>query len=365
MRKTENIDLARLSAEDVLDTDMILTSDVHSVKGILIALKGMKINKKNFERLQKYGINIVNVDKPENYTIPYCREEITSEVLKNNTEFITFKNAYEHAQRVIENLIDIISFRKSIDFHMIFRIIDSLVDSVANKSSIFIYMAYIKGDNDDTNYHSINVALLANIFCRWMNMNSDEIEIATLSGVLHDIGNIKLPTEIITKPGLVTADEFKAIKKHPIYGHDLLKDHEISQEIKNAVLQHHELVNGKGYPIGLSKDRINFYAKLISICGIYDALTSNRVYRAKLSPFDVVYLFETDMYDQLDPKLLLIFLKNIVKNYIGVWVNLSSGNQAEVVYINNMGISRPIVRTIEGKLINLLEVPEVKILSLI
>ena len=128
---------------------------------------------------------------------------------------------------------------------------------------------------------------------------------------------------------------------------------------------HHEKIDGKGYPYGLLDLQIEPFAKIISICDIYDAMTSNRVYRGKHCPFEVIKTFETNSFGQLDTSYLLIFLKNIAYMYLGVKVLLSTKEEAEVVFINNNNLSRPIVRTASNEILDLSYKKDIYIHSLI
>jgi HD-GYP domain-containing protein (c-di-GMP phosphodiesterase class II) len=116
---------------------------------------------------------------------------------------------------------------------------------------------------------------------------------------------------------------------------------------------HHEKMDGSGYPMGVKEEKIGNMAKIITICDIYDAMTANRVYRDRICPFEVIKTFETKVYGELDTKYLLLFLKNIAYTYIGHWVRLSDGTEAEVMFINGAQLSRPLVRTKDEKFIDL------------
>lgn len=119
---------------------------------------------------------------------------------------------------------------------------------------------------------------------------------------------------------------------------------DISDLIKDAVLMHHEKINGTGYPSGLKSEQISEYAKIVSICDIYDAMTSNRSYREKICPFTVIRNFERQNFSILDTEYLLIFLQNIAYTYVGSWVKLTNGKIAEIIFINQSQMSRPIVK---------------------
>ena len=122
--------------------------------------------------------------------------------------------------------------------------------------------------DDETYVHSMNVALICNIFARWLRMSEEEIAKATTSGLLHDIGKIKIPDSILKKPDKLTKQEFNIIKRHPQEGYRLLLDSKLDEDVLNAVLMHHERCDGSGYPFGLMANQIGTYAKMVAIADV-------------------------------------------------------------------------------------------------
>lgn len=185
-----------------------------------------------------------------------------------------------------------------------------------------------------------------------INANDSELfraqyneNVEVIKDVLHDIGKGKIPQEILNKPGTLSDEEYAEIKKHPVYGCRILETMpEISKDVSLAVLMHHEREDGSGYPVGMKGESIHQFAKIIAVADIYDAMTSNRVYREKGSPFDVFELMESKTFGVFDPVVVNAFLNNIAAYYIGDFVRLSNGMIGEVVYINPRHISQPIVR---------------------
>jgi HD-GYP domain-containing protein (c-di-GMP phosphodiesterase class II) len=186
-----------------------------------------------------------------------------------------------------------------------------------------------------------------------MGMREEESILLTAAGILHDIGKTRTPPEILNKQGKLTDEEFEEMKRHVVYGYRILENQSIPQDVKLGALMHHEKIDGMGYPMGLKGGRINRFAKIISICDIYDAMTANRVYRGKICPFDVIRTFERRVYGELDTECLLVFLRNIAYSFVGTWVKLNDGRVAEVLFINSSNLSKPIVRVENGDLIDL------------
>ncbi|MDA3846158.1 MAG: HD domain-containing protein, partial [Vallitaleaceae bacterium] len=149
-------------------------------------------------------------------------------------------------------------------------------------------------------------------------------------------------------------------KKHTLHGYQIIKDQNISKDIKLGILMHHEKIDGSGYPQCLKGPDIHPFGKLIAIADIYDAMTSNRSYHKKFSPFKVINMFEQESYGLLDTKFLFVFLENIAHNYLGKEIKLSTGEQAKVVFLHNNSPSRPIVQ-VDNVMIDLLFEPTISI----
>ena len=142
-------------------------------------------------------------------------------------------------------------------------------------------------DVDDLTYvHSMNVALIASVIGKWMGYNQEKIKVLTLAGLMHDIGKLLIPEKILNKPGNLTDNEYEIMKKHVNLGYEQVKNKFMPMSVKEAILLHHEKCDGTGYPFGLKSDKIPETAKIIAIADVYDAMTSSRIYRAPICPFE-------------------------------------------------------------------------------
>jgi HD-GYP domain-containing protein (c-di-GMP phosphodiesterase class II) len=166
-----------------------------------------------------------------------------------------------------------------------------------------------------------------------------------LAGLLHDIGKARIPEAIVKKHGKLEPEEYEFMKKHPTLGYNIVKDiPDIKDEIKEAILMHHERKDGTGYPQRVKGDEIGLYAKIISIADVYDAMTSERVYKKRITPFDTFREFESEGYQSFDTKIMLTFLSNIAAYYLGSRVRLDTGETGEIVYLPPQHISRPVIK---------------------
>ena len=218
--------------------------------------------------------------------------------------------------------------------------------------SMFDMLHNMRQIDDSTYAHSVNVALICRLIGKWKNFSEKDMDTLTLCGLLHDIGKSKIPNEIIGKPGKLTDSEYEEIKKHPVIGYNMVKNLNIDQRVKNAVLLHHERFDGKGYPLGLTGSEIDDFTSIVSIADVYDAMTANRCYRDGLCPFEVIAIFEKEGLTQFNPKYILTFLDHIANTYINNEVLLSDGSSGKIVLINKK-LTRPTIQLDNGNFINL------------
>lgn len=232
-----------------------------------------------------------------------------------------------------------------------------------NPLHTFHMLHNVREYDDATFIHSLNVAILCNLFGQWVDMEQEELDILTLAGLLHDVGKMKIPEEIIKKPGSLTEEEFSEVRNHPRRGYMLLEPIQLDERIKNVALMHHERCDGSGYPDKLTGEQMDEFAKIVAIADVYDALTSARVYRGPLCPFEVIEIIqEEDEGKKYDPRFLQSFLEGIVKSFIGCKVVLSDGRQGEIIATSQV-FTRPIIQIGDEK-IDLRKTPELTIRSL-
>lgn len=209
---------------------------------------------------------------------------------------------------------------------------------------LFDLLRNLRSITDLVYAHSLNVAITARMLGRWLRLEMHDLNQLTLAGLLHDIGKLTIPEEILNKPGSLTDEEFAIMKSHSKRGYDILKNMNLDSRIKKAALMHHERCDGSGYPSGLTEELIDDFAMLIGIADVYDAMTAARSYRSPLCPFQVIANFEKDGYQKYHTKYILTFLKKIAVTYQSNRVILSDGRGCNIAMLNPHDLSRPLVR---------------------
>ena len=333
-----------------LKEGMITLTDSYSSKGKLILQKNTVITKSIINKLINNDVLLVDVSDEiitDSSPLDIISEyEINEETIVNTPVYKKFKRRYDKSvEDISDQLNDIVHKNASVDIDSMLSGTLNIINAAKSPLSIFTMMSTLKNYDDSTFNHSLNVALICNIFGKWLELKPNEIELLTTCGLLHDIGKLLIPDRIIKKPDKLTQEEFEIIKTHSRKGYELLKKRNVDIHIQYAALMHHEKCDGSGYPIGLIDNQIDWCAQIVTIADIYEAMTANRVYRGALSPFTVINKFEEDGLRKYNPKFLLTFLEHVVNSYINCKVKLSNGEEGDIVYINRVSLSKPLVRT--------------------
>ena len=235
-------------------------------------------------------------------------------------------------------------------------LVSSLSPLFASRNTIielFDMLYQMRSIEDSIYAHCVNVALIARMIGRWLHLEPSDLDVLTCCGLLHDIGKISIPEDILNKPGRLTDEEFMLIKTHPKYGFSLLHNQNIDARIKCAALMHHERYDGSGYPSKLAGSQLNDFAMIIAIADVYDAMTAARAYREPLCPFQVIANFEQEGFQKYHTKFLLVFLDRIATTYQSNRVMLSDGRACKIVMLNQNSLSRPMVQFDDGECLDL------------
>lgn len=338
-----------LGKDTVLDIENFRTVLISGNDFAFITESSIEAGKRSFVKKEAEGDNVLPVD------IPVWERE----------SFINFVEEYEKKPEELRSELLNISDGGRVNQDNLYEMTRSIMSTMKTKNEVFIYLNHLRSRDEPTYSHSVNVSMLANLFAQWINMDEAETYQLTTAAILHDIGKTKIPDRVLNKKGKLTPEEYEEIKKHTVIGYRILENVDIPTEVKLAVLGHHEKIDGTGYPLGLTGDKQSKFAKIVSICDIYDAMTSNRIYRDKICPFDVIRSFERGRYGTMDTEYLLLFLQNIAYSYLNSKVELSDGQTGEVVFINRADLSHPMVKTKNGAIIDLKKDKKIKILSMI
>jgi putative nucleotidyltransferase with HDIG domain len=329
---------------DQAEAGMKVASDIYTSSNQLIIPKDIVLDERMITRLRFYNIYglLIYRNKTE---IELVEEVSYIEMLRSTPEFKKFNRTYVDTIQNVEDNFNNVLDGNTFDMDMLLAETDRILSEGRNGAHILEMLHGIRNYDDMTYVHSLNVSLICNVFGGWLKFSPEDIRVLSLAGLLHDIGKMLIPREIIAKPGKLSAEEFKIIKTHSAKGYQVLKDQSIDVRVKYAALMHHERCDGSGYPNGFVSEQIDDFAKIIAIADVYDAMTSSRRYRNAICPFDVVEEFEKDGFLKYDPGFLMTFLERIVQSYMHNMVRLSDGREGEVIMINRLSLAKPVIRS--------------------
>jgi HD-GYP domain-containing protein (c-di-GMP phosphodiesterase class II) len=275
-------------------------------------------------------------------------------ILHNRIKRNAFFKSYEQVKENTSKMLDKISLDDSVPV----EIVDGLAQTVNRQVETMEISQIIQGINsvrkvdEYLHSHCVNVALLNIIIGRWLKLDADSLSALAKVGLLHDIGKLKIPQRILNKPSRLSEEEFDLIMNHPLYSHELLvRSGYTDERVLQSVIQHHERLNGSGYPFGLGMDKITEFAKITSISDVYDAMVTKRAYKDAHSPFEILSWFAEGCYSELDYNYVMVFIDSMVEEFKGKRVMLSNGRDGKVMFIHSHNIAHPIVQS-GGEIIN-------------
>ena len=221
---------------------------------------------------------------------------------------------------------------KAVDADSALPLVQEITDSVARNPGALIGLARLKATDDYTYMHSVAVCALMISLATQLGLNEAQVRDAGLAGLLHDIGKMAVPMDILNKPGKLSDAEFAAIKQHPEAGYQILqRSKQVNEMALDVCRHHHEKIDGTGYPLGLAGEEISLYARMGAICDVYDAITSNRPYKAGWCPSESIHKMAGWCGTHFDERIFQAFVRSIGIYPVGTLVRLASGRLGVVI----------------------------------
>ena len=215
---------------------------------------------------------------------------------------------------------------KAVEADNVMPLVEEISSSVARNPGALISIARLKSADDYTYMHSVAVCGLMIALARQLDLDANATREAGMAGLLHDVGKMAIPLEVLNKPDKLTDDEFTLVKGHPAAGHEMLLGGKGVSEISlDVCLHHHEKIDGSGYPHKLAGDNISLYAKMGAVCDIYDAVTSERPYKRGWDPAEAVHKMASWSKGHFDERVFQAFVKSVGIYPVGSLVRLQSG----------------------------------------
>ncbi len=339
---------------DEIKPGMVLGTDIVSARGKVMLSANAVLSEAMIKRLAVWGFDSAIILEDDAVSAETREKRLSERML--------FNAKYKQTVSLVRRAFDEIRYFKEVPLKQMQELSDNALVTLSATPGAMGHLHSLRDVDNYTFLHSVNVAIICGILSRWLGDDSERMKDMVLAGLLHDVGKAIVPVEVLNKPGALSAAEMEVMKRHAEYGYDMLKKAKVlAGEILTGVWQHHERLDGSGYPRGLRDGNILPSARIIAISDIYDAMTSDRVYRRKMTPFAVIKTLFENMFDKLDAAMCTVFLNNLKDYFVGSTVELTDGRLAEVIYMDWLSWDRLTVRTYDGEYIELGEHAEEKI----
>ena len=244
----------------------------------------------------------------------------------------------------IDQALQDVRLGQAVDTDTAKELVAEVADSITRSPHAMVWLTNMKERDEYTSIHCMNVCIMSVSFGRSLGMQKSELEILGLGGLLHDLGKMRVPLEILNKPSKLTFEEFEVMKTHPTEGYNMLKAQgDLPLEVLDIVQHHHERRNGKGYPSHLDGEEINNMTRIVAIVDVYDAITSDRCYHDAITPYDALKNMYEWVNEDFDKEMIEQFIKCLGIYPIGCVVELNMGHVGIVVSASEKSKLRPIV----------------------
>jgi len=284
------------------------------------------------------------IDSP--FSLPTPQENGPPKALASlEEEHARATKVYAEARQLVTTLMNDVKTGKAININPVKDLADNISSSVLANPNALLCLAAIREKDQYLLEHSINVGILMGVFSRYLGYEDELIHQLITGALLHDIGKIRVPTQILNKPDKLDHQQWIEMKRHVVYGQEVLLRSEGVGEVALSICgMHHERLDGTGYPMALKEFNINNYGRIAAIVDVYDAITANRAYSSGKPPAEAMKLLENLAGHHLDKNLVAEFISCMSIYPIGSLVELDSGKIGVVISINRATPEKPVIR---------------------
>ncbi|MEK5255075.1 HD-GYP domain-containing protein [Paenibacillus sp. FSL F4-0125] len=257
-----------------------------------------------------------------------------------------FQLAIDDCTAAIENIFEQIRHNKNKRIPMleVRNEVIPFIQQVSEKNDFYGVLAALQSKDDYTYRHNVAVGILSTLLGKWLKLKPEDLSMLTIAATLHDIGKMRIPDELLTRPGPLTNEEYQLMKKHTTYGYEMIRDTIGTNHMQALVaLQHHERMDGSGYPFGVLGNRITDFSKIVAVADVFHAMTSDRFYRKASPLYEVLLQMEENVFGKLDPYICRVFINKLMQSMIGNEVELTDGRTGKIIMILATDPLRPLV----------------------
>ena len=323
-----------------LTPGVIVANDIHNHNGTMLIPKGTVFSGDLMKRLENTGVKDIYIDDYGQET----QEAITDFQKNLCIDDVICKNTKIQAQKQIKKAMMRFNAMGKIQIGKINLIVESIIEQLLSKRDIVLSLSRLRSIDNYTYEHSLNVCVLSLIL--GIDLNVDKHMLSTLGtgAIMHDVGKVVVPEDILKKPTKLTPAEFAEIKKHTEYGYYILKNSDISEEAAGIALYHHEKYDGSGYNKSFKGDTIPLFSRIVAVADAYDAMSNDRVYKKRMAP-DLVYKEIARLTGKhFDAVVIEMFLRHLSIYPIGIGVVLNTSHKGVVIAQNKFLPESPVIR---------------------
>lgn len=263
---------------------------------------------------------------------------------------INARNARDKTRSYIDSMLSEAKMGRVVNTQKAKELVAELANNIASSLDASMWLTQLKNRDEYTAIHSLNVCVLSLTFGKALKLPKDQLHELGLGALLHDVGKMLVPLNILNKPGKLTDEEFEKMKEHPVLGFKLVsKDKNLSKDVLAIIRGHHERISGNGYPDKLTESNISLFTKIVSITDVYDAVTSDRVYHDGMTPHDAMQRLYEWMPGNFDAELMQKFIRTLGIYPIGSVVELKTGHIGLVVKLNENHRMKPVVMLVMNR----------------
>lgn len=331
---------------------MVVKEDVYAKTGVILVMEGTCVTKEVIGLLTRHFIEEVIVEYSNDKREPAIPVKALEPIDKEK-QFEAFKAEFVVAEHTLsDNFKEIVYQSKDADMPALLGLLNGLIEKMDDDTSLANILLRMKNQRSGLYAHSINVALFGQLLARWIGCEPDEVEAVSAAGLLHDIGFLELWKNSPEQNEFEIEYETEKYEKHVICGYNIVKNLDVDPRVKQAVLTHHECVNGSGFPLHVKGENINRISRIIAIADMYDMLTMTKDGAPGTAVFEAIRKLQEEGYGKLDSNFLLVFLERIAETMIQRRVLLSDGREARVIMIDKYRLFAPLVQ-IDGIFVDL------------
>lgn len=321
----------RLVGINQISGNETLGKAVFDIDGRKLLNAGVSLRPAILQKLSEKGISNVYID-----------DDISEGI---ETESILCDETRLQAKMIVREEMNRLAQKKTLDYSRLNSLVNKILDEILSRKIDLVNVKDIRMQDEQTFAHSVNVCIMSIALANRLSLPLSKVKNIAMGAMLHDIGKAFLPAEIVNKTEPLTEKEMIEMKKHPVIGYNLIKDNrETPATAKVAVLMHHEHINGSGYPMQLTGDKIHYSARILTVCDEFDTVINDKKNQNVLCTTDAVEYLIGASGHVFDKAIVDEFIKMVPVYNEGSIVLLSNGSLAIVVKNNPVNLTRPVVR---------------------